>query len=404
MKINHLDRYIFFISLCFASINFFRPTVDIFREFGIFPSVIMLNVMGFYYIFTNKLKIISNSVFLFFAIFAIGLMIGIFSFFFFGEVTLLDGKNNILQLTFQGLLFLNSIFVIMTLNNFFSINKNIDYFIKSIPIVLLFNVSIFYLDYFFSIPNIILYLTANDVRPSGLSSEPSFYQAYVSILCLSLINTKITLKIFLLLFLSIISLFLSGQETFIFIFFLFFVIKIIFCTNLSLNIKLFIFFTAIILSFMVAPIVFYFIPTSMESEMVRIGSVFTGVNVLSNAPLGIGIGQFHFNYNLDYFPSEIINIPEINDFINQESSIKANTFNYFLRITLEFSLFGLVLLFFLLYKNLYRALSINSSQSLFAVNLFFAVSVFMMSVDLFAYPLLLISLGVLVTYESSNKY
>jgi hypothetical protein len=390
-----INNILISIALFFSSINFFQPSALIFREFGIFPSVLLLNTFALLNFRSSLNFKVSKSFLNFLIIFIIGLMIGICHILIDGIMSY-GGKNNLHQLYFQSLLLLDTIFVSYVLSFYFSKKNNLNFFFSIIPYALIFNLAFFYYDFYFNFPEIITKLTNNDSRPSGLSSEPSFYQAYIAILALAIINLKINKFFkFIIFILSIISCIISGEQTFYFILFLFFLIYIVFNLKISNYIKSFIFIFMILLSIFSVYVFFDFIPDNQESFLMRFGSSLTAINIFLSNLLGIGIGQFHFYFNDIYVPKRLLHFNEALFFLREESLIKAHVFNYYTRLLIEFSPVALFIFLKTIFKEIYCKLYIRSDQSLNILYFFVSSAIFMMSIDLFSYPLQIFSFGLI---------
>jgi hypothetical protein len=137
------------------------------------------------------------------------------------------------------------------------------------------------------------------------------------------------------------------------------------------------------------------------SSVMRLGSSFVAINLItmSASPLGLGFGQFHFYYGGPYIPDILYLSSEAIMQMNDPTS-RASTFNQFLRYWVETGPIGLVSILSIIWLCLRRALIIQSSRAIVGGLFLFGAVGFLMTQDTYLYPPFLVGIALI---ESARR-
>ena len=405
-----MKKIILLILIILLPVDWFSITGGYLREAGAKPIIPLLLMLFLFYLILNKIrlnKITINVIILHLLIIVFGLI----SFLININVNtdgIILGRNSNLQFFYQ--MIMQFIFIIIFIT--FSIiltTKNIDLF-KLIRAAAIFHL-IIYIFEFLNIPFIdemlIEYFRSGNKlidRPSGLMSEPSYYGVMCAIYSVSLmINKKRSVFDFLIILLLLITLSFSMAKT-AFLIFLFQVPMFLIKSKNK--------FKIIIISFLFILPSFYYLASVQNvftiqenlSSMMRFGSTITALNVFldSHIIFGIGTGQFHFYFIEKYVLDIFLYSKEIINQMSGQSSSRASTFNYPIRVLLETGLFGFAILLFINIIMFRKIIKITSQKMLLGGVIVCGSLAFLFTQDTYCYPFL--AFGYALVCREENMY
>lgn len=134
------------------------------------------------------------------------------------------------------------------------------------------------------------------------------------------------------------------------------------------------------------------------SSIMRIGSAQLALNAALHgyALLGIGFGQFHFFYRPRFAPSYLFLSAEAAEQFSHSASLRASTYDFYIRLLLEEGVGSLLLFLGLVYSLLKRVRQEATSVAQFGTFLLAGSLGFLLTQDPYFYPPLMLSMAVLL--------
>jgi hypothetical protein len=414
-----INIYLFIVVLTLP-LDWFYPTASILREFGAKPACIILTAGGIYGIFANYVtlnikqkkyekKIITPLLII--------LILGGFSFLIniiFSWSSFDYTRNPLVQYLLQSLMFLTAIIAIVgnaKLSYFYNFPTRI---ILIIPYAVGIHLIVFLLQYnnYINCESELFsqfhsYTCGDDIRPTGLFSEPAYYGTFAALYGCALIFIKgktkaILLNLFLAIFLFISAISINAKTTVVVMGIA--VLGDLFHTSTSKNIKIVLsvifIFSLCIASYFIIQLSALDVENNLSSAM-RFGSSQLALNagIEGYAIPGIGIGQFHFFYRPEFAPAYLLNSLEALDQFNINVETRASTYNLFIRIFIEIGIMGFILFVYFLY-NIYK---INIDKKFNYIVVLYCGSLgFLLTQDSYFYPPLIFSISLLIGIKYTN--
>jgi len=393
-------------------IDWFYPTGMLFREGGAKPdipllvcgSVLILLLKPTYFLHMNI--IVYQTGLLLIGIFMLGSVA-----FWINCLFTWSGyeyaKNPITQFITQSTLFFLFTMAVVTHANLLRFLEWRMFLLKTIPVVVIIHMSIFFLEYWQLLsvghgPLSLFRTITTYERPSGLMSEPSYFGAFVGmygtvlVLIRSVPQYKLRCILGILLFVCAV---LTDAKTFIPVSVCALAVAVWQHPKSLLRIRyvpIAIVFLAVC-SYVIVSRSALDVQENYSSAM-RLGSSVLALNVARHgyAVTGIGFGQFHFFYKPSFAPSFLVATNESSIQFSSSIEYRASTFNYYVRLLLETGLVGLIMLLYMLYRIMRAARYDFRPESLLGMLLLAGSLGFLFTQDTYFYPPLVIGLALVL--------
>lgn len=141
------------------------------------------------------------------------------------------------------------------------------------------------------------------------------------------------------------------------------------------------------------------------SSAMRFGSSLLGINVALDGYgwLGVGTGQFHFFYRLDYAPDVLLKSQEALNQMDPNAPSRASTYNILVRFLVEGGVASLAIFSFIVVRALKNAAENGGEDGKFAYLLILGSIGFLLSQDTYFYPPLCLGLAFAFALSPSHQ-
>lgn len=405
-----LDKFLIIFMVFTLYLDYFKPSALFLREFGAKPAILVMSFAFLIKIFERSTKIKIFKIFIIpFLIFVCG-FIGFLWCDYGGRDISGYVKNPDKQFIYQGFLFFASLIFPIGLSKLFNKDSKV-FLLKLIPIILLINLSIYFLEYYQIIFDEVGFLlqfrsgSGGQGRASGLFSEPSYYGVYVgtfgTVLMIDQFYKKFIYKI-----LGFIAIF-SGYLAIAKIMYPIIIAMTLFIFLVNRNKKIFYIFLFLISIFIYVAFTQNALNLNINMSVAnRIGSALLALNALLDGNLslfGVGFGQFHFYYIQLYAPEFLLKTSEAFIQFNPEFTNRASTYNFYLRLLFEAGILGFILYLVYIFNFINFWLNDKSEINLLGILLMISALTFYLTQDTYFYPPLVFALSLLLSSKMNSE-